>query len=99
MTPPATHSLDRPEPRSDAARGNVSLAERVGMSFAPGSMATTIEGCRRFVAATGHPATTGLLTDAAALLAGTAGTTIAVAKRPLATSFSERHPITARTSA
>lgn len=61
-------------------------------------LAPKTQGCRRFVAATGHPATTGLLTDADARRAGTAGTTITAAKHPLATSFPERHPITARTS-
>jgi carbamate kinase len=55
---------------------NVSLPELANMSFPAGSMAPKIEGCRRFVAATGKPATIGSLTDAAALLAGTAGTTI-----------------------
>ncbi|MGI8589392.1 MAG: hypothetical protein ACR2M5_00100 [Nakamurella sp.] len=59
-----------------AALGHVSLAELAGMSFPAGSMAPKIEGCRRFVAATGGSASIGLLTDAAALLAGTAGTTI-----------------------
>lgn len=54
----------------------VSLQELAGMSFPAGSMAPKIEGCRRFVAATGGSASIGSLTDAAALLAGTAGTTI-----------------------
>ncbi len=56
---------------------HVDVTDLAGMSFPPGSMAPKIEGCRRFVAATGHRATIGLLSDAAALLAGTAGTTIA----------------------
>lgn len=55
---------------------NVSLDELSGMSFPAGSMAPKIEGCRRFVAATGGSAAIGSLTDAAALLAGSAGTTI-----------------------
>ena len=67
---------------------SVSLAELAGMSFPAGSMAPKIEGCRRFVAATGHRATIGSLTDAVALLAGTAGTTIAptgaIAHEPIA---------------
>lgn len=39
-------------------------------------MAPKVEGCRRFVAATGGSASIGSLTDAVALLAGTVGTTI-----------------------
>ncbi|HEY5334977.1 MAG TPA: carbamate kinase [Mycobacteriales bacterium] len=54
----------------------VSLAELAGMSFPAGSMAPKIEGCCRFVAATGQAAAIGSLTDMEALLAGTAGTTI-----------------------
>lgn len=60
------------------ALGQVSLDELAGMAFPAGSMAPKIEGCRRFVAATGGSASIGSLTDAAALLAGTAGTTITV---------------------
>jgi carbamate kinase len=52
-----------------------------GMRFPAGSMAPKIEACRRFVAATGQPATIGALADAGALLAGTAGTTIAAQPR------------------
>ena len=47
--------------------------------FPAGSMAPKIEACRRFVTATGRQAAIGALSDAGALLAGTAGTTI----RPL----------------
>jgi len=46
------------------------------MVFPAGSMGPKIEACRRFVTATGHPATIGALADAQALLAGSAGTTI-----------------------
>jgi len=46
------------------------------LTFPAGSMGPKIEACRRFVAATGHPAAIGTLTDATAVLAGTAGTTI-----------------------
>ncbi|UQX12559.1 carbamate kinase [Candidatus Mycobacterium methanotrophicum] len=42
------------------------------MAFPAGSMGPKIEACRRFVTATGHPATIGALADAQALLAGTA---------------------------
>jgi carbamate kinase len=77
---------------------HVNLAELAGMSFPAGSMAPKIEGCRRFVAATGHPASIGSLTEADALLAGTAGTTITEATHPLATPPQLQHS-TARTSA
>lgn len=56
-----------------------------GMAFPSGSMGPKIEACRRFVTATGHPATIGALVDAQALLSGTAGTTIAPTARALAT--------------
>ena len=46
------------------------------MAFPAGSMQPKVEACRRFVAATGHPASIGALTDPVALLAGTVGTTI-----------------------
>jgi carbamate kinase len=78
---------------------NVSLDELAGMSFPAGSMAPKIEGCRRFVAATGHPATIGSLTNAAALLAGTAGTTIVCGTHLLVTSLQEPSASRARTSA
>jgi carbamate kinase len=54
----------------------LSIGELSGFSFPGGSMGPKIAACRRFVAATGHPAVIGSLTDAAALLDGTAGTTI-----------------------
>ena len=78
---------------------NVSLAELAGMSFPAGSMAPKIEACRRFVAATGHPATIGALTDAVALLAAKAGTTIAGGRRPLAAPSHGPHTSPARKSA
>ncbi|MEO9138620.1 MAG: carbamate kinase [Jatrophihabitans sp.] len=54
----------------------ISLDDLTGMSFPAGSMGPKIEGCRRFVVATGGSASIGSLTDAAALLSGAAGTTI-----------------------
>jgi carbamate kinase len=54
----------------------LSLAELARLQFPAGSMAPKVEACRRFVAATGRPASVGALADAAALLDGTAGTTI-----------------------
>ena len=46
------------------------------MQFPAGSMGPKIEACRRFVAATGQPATIGALDATEDLFAGTAGTTI-----------------------
>lgn len=55
---------------------HLDLEQVATMTFPPGSMQPKIEACRRFVAATGHPASIGALTDTSALLTGTAGTTI-----------------------
>ncbi|GAA0250097.1 carbamate kinase [Saccharothrix mutabilis subsp. mutabilis] len=46
------------------------------LRFPAGSMGPKVEACRRFVAATGFPAAIGALTDAGAVVAGEAGTTI-----------------------
>jgi len=46
------------------------------MTFPAGSMGPKVEACLRFVKASGQPAAIGALTDAAAILAGRAGTTI-----------------------
>lgn len=61
---------------------HLDLEQLSAMTFPAGSMRTKIEACRRFVAATGHPASIGALTDAAELLACTAGTTITRGIRP-----------------
>ncbi len=55
---------------------HLDLDELSNTHFPAGSMAPKIEACRRFVTATGYPATIGALADAGALLAGTAGTSI-----------------------
>lgn len=55
-----------------AAGGNVVPA---------GSMALKVEGCRRYAAATRGSATIGALSDAVAMRAGTAGTTISGSPR------------------
>ena len=61
----------------DAAKlTHASLADLAAMSFPAGSMGPKIEGCRRFVAGSDRRAIIGSLADAAALVAGTAGTTI-----------------------
>ncbi len=75
-----------------APLSHVTLDELTKMSFPTGSMKPKIEGCRRFVAATGSPAAIGLLTDAAALLAGTAGTTISSTACPAAASGDLQEP-------
>ena len=62
-------------PQATALR-HLDLAELAGSRFPAGSMGPKIEACRQYVEATGQPATIGLLSEAPALLAGTAGTTI-----------------------
>ncbi|BBY65831.1 carbamate kinase [Mycolicibacterium helvum] len=60
----------------------VDLHELANMQFPAGSMGPKTEACRRFVSATGKPATIGALDDAPALFAGTAGTTIRLRREP-----------------
>lgn len=48
------------------------------MTFPAGSMGPKAEACVRFVRATGQPAAIGALGDAAAILAGQAGTTVSI---------------------
>jgi carbamate kinase len=55
---------------------HLTLAELAGMHFPAGSMGPKIEACRRVTGRTGRPSVIGALDDAAALLAGTAGTTV-----------------------
>jgi carbamate kinase len=50
------------------------------LSFPAGSMGPKIAACAEFAEATGHPAAIGALADAAAILAGQAGTTITAAR-------------------
>lgn len=54
----------------------LTLGDISGLDLPAGSMAPKVDACREFVAATGHPAAIGQLTDGVAVLAGTAGTTI-----------------------
>ena len=58
------------------ALSRLSLDELAAMSLPAGSMGPKAEACRRFVSATGRPATIGAVTDVEAVLAGTAGTRI-----------------------
>ncbi|MEV4224569.1 MULTISPECIES: carbamate kinase [Nonomuraea] len=55
---------------------SVDVGELRAMRFPAGSMGPKAEACVRFVTATGRPAAIGALRDAAAVLAGQAGTTI-----------------------
>ena len=55
----------------------IGLDQLAGMTFPAGSMGPKIEACRQFVSATGNLATIGALRDAASMLSGSAGTTIA----------------------
>jgi carbamate kinase len=59
-----------------APLSQLSLHDLASMQFPAGSMAPKIEACQRFVAATRARAAIGALADAAAVLDGTAGTTI-----------------------
>lgn len=54
----------------------ISTAALRNMTFAEGSMGPKVRACVRFVEATGRTAAIGRLTDAVAILAGTAGTTV-----------------------
>lgn len=71
-----------------APLSSLAADELGGMEFPAGSMGPKIEACRRFVAATGHPATIGALSDVQAMLAGFAGTTITPTAPALAPSTS-----------
>jgi carbamate kinase len=59
-----------------AALRHLDLDDLAGREFPAGSMGPKIAACRHFVATTGHPAAIGQLSDADAILSGTAGTTI-----------------------
>lgn len=52
------------------------VSQIAGLQLPAGSMGPKVEACRRFVTASSGSATIGALTDVAALLAGTAGTTV-----------------------
>jgi carbamate kinase len=54
----------------------LSLADVAELHLPAGSMGPKVDACARFTSATGHPSSIGALTDAAAVLSGTAGTTI-----------------------
>jgi carbamate kinase len=60
--------------------GAIDTAALSAMTFPAGSMGPKAEACVRFVTATGHPAAIGALADAAAILAGRAGTTVSAAR-------------------
>jgi carbamate kinase len=54
----------------------VRAADVDGLELAAGSMGPKVQACLRFALATGRPAVIGALDDAAAVVAGTAGTTV-----------------------
>jgi carbamate kinase len=58
----------------------IDTAALSALSFPAGSMGPKVEACLRFAGATGQPAAIGALTDAAAILAGRAGTTVTPAQ-------------------
>jgi carbamate kinase len=60
----------------------IDTAALSAMAFPAGSMGPKVDACIRFVTATGRPAAIGALADAAAILAGRAGTTINAGGRP-----------------
>lgn len=66
------------------------LGEVGGLTLPAGSMGPKLEGCRRFVAATGRPAGIGALEDAAAILEGTAGTLVTPTPTPTPTAADRR---------
>jgi len=63
-------------PRARAIRRSTPQALRE-LTFAPGSMGPKVEAACEFVELTGRSAGIGRLADATAILAGTAGTTVA----------------------
>jgi carbamate kinase len=54
----------------------LSVADLAGLHFPDGSMGPKIAACRQFTTASGQPSAIGSLVDAAAVLAGSSGTTI-----------------------
>jgi carbamate kinase len=52
------------------------LRELAGLHLPVGSMGPKVQACQAFTAATGRPSAIGSLSEAAAILAGTAGTTV-----------------------
>jgi carbamate kinase len=60
--------------------GAIDAGALAAMTFPAGSMGPKVEACLRFVTASGQPAAIGALADAAAILAGRAGTTISAAR-------------------
>jgi carbamate kinase len=71
--PAVQRDFGTPRATPIAAVGADALAD---LTFPAGSMRPKVEACIRFVRASGSPAAIGALGDAAAVLAGTAGTTI-----------------------
>ncbi len=66
------------EPHATAIR-QLDLDELAALHLPAGSMGPKVAACAQFTAATGRSSAIGALTDAAAVLAGTAGTTVTTA--------------------
>lgn len=60
----------------------LTIDQLAGLHLPTGSMGPKIDACARFTTATGRPSAIGALTEAAAVLAGTAGTTVTVEGLP-----------------
>jgi carbamate kinase len=61
---------------------SVRLSDVAGLHLPAGSMGPKVGACAQFTALTGHPSSIGALTDAAAVLDGTAGTRITSGSSP-----------------
>jgi carbamate kinase len=71
---------------------HLDLDDLTALSFPAGSMGPKIDACRHFVETTGHPASIGTLTAAAAVLAGTAGTTVTTSRAHTAVTLHDPAP-------
>ena len=77
-----------------APRRDIDLQQLAQLTFPAGSMGPKLAACRQFVEATGLPAAIGALTDATAILAGDAGTTITPGRQEKST-----RPVDTKTAA
>lgn len=77
LTDVAAVMRDFGTPHASALR-ELTVDQLEQMRFPEGSMGPKIQACRRFTVASGNPCAIGSLEDAAAVLAGSAGTTITV---------------------
>ncbi|GAA1986771.1 carbamate kinase [Catenulispora subtropica] len=75
LTDVAAVMKDFGTPRAEPIR-RLSLAQSSELHLPAGSMGPKVEACGRFTAATGNPSAIGSLREAAAVIGGTAGTTV-----------------------